>query len=172
MTKKITISVPDDLHEKMEGWKDSFNFSGIFQDAIREKIQRKEDFQQRIEKGGFDMEAAVQRLKAERKAYYGDFYDAGKESGFTWAMNAHYEDLKKALSWEVIQATLPEQLIYGDSPIKDEAYDIIIDDDLIYDIPLQNFSLSEYANDTRVLNFGAGWLAGVQEFWNQIKDKL
>ncbi len=43
MAQKITISVPDELHEKMQQWKDSFNYSGLFQDVVSKEIQRKED---------------------------------------------------------------------------------------------------------------------------------
>jgi len=44
MAKKITISVPDDLYEKMTEWKSSLNFSKVFQNAISVMIQKKRNF--------------------------------------------------------------------------------------------------------------------------------
>ena len=34
MAKKVTISIPDMLHEKLENWRESFNLSKMFQDAV------------------------------------------------------------------------------------------------------------------------------------------
>ena len=43
MAQKITISVSDELHEKIQQYKDSFNYSKIFQDIISKEFQKKED---------------------------------------------------------------------------------------------------------------------------------
>ena len=32
MAKKVTISIPDMLHEKLEKWRESFNLSKMFQE--------------------------------------------------------------------------------------------------------------------------------------------
>jgi len=50
MTQKITISIPDELHEKMQHWKDSFNYSGLFQDAVSKEIQKREDEERQKQK--------------------------------------------------------------------------------------------------------------------------
>ena len=47
MVKRITVSVPDELHEKMEKWRSNFNFSKVFQNAVSGAIQKKEDFEKR-----------------------------------------------------------------------------------------------------------------------------
>ena len=70
MTKTITISVSDELHETMMKWKDSFNFSGVFQEAIAEKIQRKEDFQKRLKEVTEDMNETIERLKLEKEEIF------------------------------------------------------------------------------------------------------
>jgi len=43
VAQKITISVSDELHEKIQQYKDSFNYSKIFQDIISKEFQKKED---------------------------------------------------------------------------------------------------------------------------------
>ena len=48
MVKRVTISVPDDLHEKMEKWREQFNFPQLFQKTIAAAIKNKEDFQNRL----------------------------------------------------------------------------------------------------------------------------
>ena len=45
MTQKVTLSIPDMLHEKLNKWRESFNLSKMFQDALLDAIQKKEEFQ-------------------------------------------------------------------------------------------------------------------------------
>lgn len=44
MARKVTVSIPDLLYEKMERWRRSFNLSKMFQDAVAEAIQKKRTF--------------------------------------------------------------------------------------------------------------------------------
>ena len=68
MAKKITLTVPDALYQKINEWRSGFNMSRIFQDAVSEAIRRKEEFQQRIseDKGLSDI---IQRLKQEKAGW-------------------------------------------------------------------------------------------------------
>ena len=67
MSKKITVSVPDDLHLKMNEWRESFNFSKFFQKAVSTMIQSKEEFQKRL-RSNIDMTAIAERLRREKLA--------------------------------------------------------------------------------------------------------
>lgn len=90
MAKKITISVPDDLHNEMKEWRETFNLSKIFQDALQKEIAKKILF----------------RLKIEEKKTPGEIFEAGdfdtpeeqfatgKEMGFSYAKNAPYHLIK------------------------------------------------------------------------------
>jgi post-segregation antitoxin (ccd killing protein) len=60
MAKKVNITVPDELHEKMQKCRKDFNFSAIFQEAVAEAIERKESFRKRLEEDE-DMAAIVER---------------------------------------------------------------------------------------------------------------
>ena len=55
MSHRVTLSVPDDLYEKIEKWKDSLNLSKVFRIAISKEIKRKEVFQEKL-KGVSSME--------------------------------------------------------------------------------------------------------------------
>lgn len=65
MARKITISVPDDLYERMTPWKSSLNFSKVFQNAISGMIQKKEALTSKIRKD-VDLASVVDRLKKEK----------------------------------------------------------------------------------------------------------
>ena len=62
---KITISVPDELYEKMKEWKSSLNFSQVFQNAISGMIQKKEALTSKI-RNEIDFSSVVDRLKKEK----------------------------------------------------------------------------------------------------------
>ncbi len=65
MAQKVTLSIPDMLHEKLNKWRESFNLSKMFQDTLLDAIQKKEEFQKRISKD-FDMSEIINRLKQEK----------------------------------------------------------------------------------------------------------
>jgi len=166
MTKKITISVPDKLHEKMMEWKDSFNFSQVFQNAISDLIQKKEDFQKRL-KGDEKMTEIVERLKREKEESEHEWFEQGKTDGLEFAKNIDYETLKYALNWKPMKE-LPG-IIFDYDPTKDEylgeQFSIAFDE---YD----QFNFEENIPNDFYIEWEAGWKEGVIEFWNEIKDKI
>ena len=90
MVKKITLSVPDGLHEKMENWRKSLNFSKIFQGAITNEIEKKERFQFKL-KGGKSMQEIMEHGNFETNE--GQF-QTGKDFGFAYAKSLKYHELK------------------------------------------------------------------------------
>lgn len=157
MAKRVTVSIPDMLHEKMEKWRESFNLSKMFQDAVADAIQKKEDFQKRI-KQDLEMGEIIERLKREKAHSERNYYDKGREDGFVWARSASYDDLIYALNW-----TEPEDAC------KD---------------PILGAYFSEKAAKNRLMDGGnsrnttymsvylEGWRKGLVEFWEAIKDKI
>ncbi|MCA1793329.1 MAG: hypothetical protein LC660_05540 [Desulfobacteraceae bacterium] len=92
MAQKITLSIPDMLHEKLTQWRDSFNLSKMFQEAVADAIQKKEEFQKRFSQE-FDMSEVVKRLQQEKQAWLRQFYRLGRKEGAAWGKAAHFEDL-------------------------------------------------------------------------------
>ena len=162
MTKRISVSVPDDLHEMMEKWKQSFNFSNICQNAIRGEIERKEDFQKRLKGDEEEMEQIIERLRNEKAESDQNYLEDGKRAGLSWAKISHYDDvtavLKDGLEWEDTREDLIEKCAldqylfdyYGHAP-----YGYLVQG--IMDMPSQWMD---------------GFYQGVQEFWDVVGPKL
>ncbi len=157
MAQKITLSVPDLLHEKLKEWRASFNFSKMFQEAVTEAIQKKEEFQKRFS-DDFDMSEIIKRLKQEKLIWEKKYYKIGKKEGLLWAKTVCYEDLLYVLQF-------------------DATYQIILDPKMnqYFEQIYQSTDLVTYSNASSVDHeqmFIEGWFKGVLEFWNQVKEKL
>jgi len=157
MAKKVTVSIPDLLHEKMEKWRRSFNLSKMFQDAITEAIQKKEDFQRRIQQD-LDLCEIIDRLKREKEHSEAGYFDTGRVDGIAWAKTAHYDDIQYALGWEELDNAckddvLGEYFIHKINKIKRN------------DKRLE--SIDEYIGV-----YLKGWKRGLGEFWDEVKEKL
>ena len=161
MSKKITVSVPDDLHQKMTEWRESFNFSKIFQKAVSTMIQRKEEFQKRL-RSNIDMAAIAERLRREKQESQTESSELGKKEGVKWARSAHYKELKYALTW------MPEE-----NPQRNDVLGDYFDDLFSTRNELQRIA-PEGNNESGefVRSFLCGWKEGVEAFWSEIKDKL
>lgn len=91
MTRKITISVPDYLYEKLERWKYNLRPSKIFQEAASREIAKKEMYQVR-----FGEEKTIPEVfeTADFETDAGQF-EAGKEVGFIYAKTSPYPEVKR-----------------------------------------------------------------------------
>ena len=157
MTQKITLSVPDLLHEKLKEWRTSFNLSKMFQEALTDAIQKKEEFQKRFSKD-YNMSEILKRLKQEKSIWEKQYYKLGKEEGLRWAKTAHYEDLLYVLQFN-------------------GTYELISDPKMrdYFDKIYQSAELAKQSNSGSIDHeqmFLEGWFKGVFEFWNHIKEKL
>ena len=157
MTQKVTLSIPDMLHEKLDKWRKTFNLSKMFQDALLEAIQKKEEFQKRIIQD-FDMSEIISRLKREKFESEKNYLEKGIRKGLEWAKRAHYEDLVYAAGFK-------------------DTYNIVEDTKFSY-------YFSEIFNSDRLIQFSQenynqygkkfidGWCKGVSDFYNEIVEKL
>lgn len=179
MTKKITISVPDELHEKMTIWRDHFNFSKVFQDAVGGLIKQKEDFKKRLKGKEQEMEAIIERLKREKEESDHEWIDQGKLDGLDFAKSAHYDELQYALRWETVKEIQEKADGYplNYSPAEDDVLgdyfrDIIMDEDILEPLGMEESSPGNYAPNQAYAEWENGWKEGIKEFWNEIKSKL
>jgi len=157
MAQKITLSIPDLLHEKLKEWRNSFNFSKMFQDAVTDAIQKKEEFQKRFSED-FDMSEIIKRLQQEKMIWEKKFFKSGKNEGIKWARSAHYEDLLYVINFEDTYKLTNEERFK-------DYFEKIHDTN----------ELGKYASDGAVdheLMFMDGWFYGVNEFWAQIKEQI
>ncbi|MFO7912890.1 MAG: hypothetical protein R6V15_12075 [Desulfotignum sp.] len=157
MAQKITLSIPDMLHERLTQWRDSFNFSKMFQDAVTDAIQKKEEFQKRFSQE-FDMPEVIKRLQKEKQAWVRQFYKLGRKEGIKWGKSAHFEDLLYVLqvkdTYELLQDTRFAEYF----------------NNIMGSYGMDQFTIYEKKDHKKM--FLDGWMNGVKEFWNQVKEVL
>ena len=172
LTKKVTLSMPDDLHEKMLEHKHKFNFSKIFQEVISEKIRAKEEFKARLKEAP-DMEEIIERLKAEKLETINDLYENGKNDGLEFARSASYGDLIQVVNEKPMNES--NEVLGNWDPTSSE-------NELLGDVYSQAFEDYELLGmiQTRYgfipneffAKWEAGFFEGVREFYYEIKDKI
>ncbi len=157
MTQKVTLSIPDRLHKKLTKWRRSFNLSKMFQEALLEAIQKKEEFHKRVIQD-FDMSEIITRLKKEKFESEKNYLQMGIDKGLEWAKRAHYDDLVYAIGFQ------NSYNIIEDSKFS-YYFDEIFNSDHLASFSKDN--LNQYAK-----NFIDGWSKGVSDFYNEIVEKL
>lgn len=162
MAKKITISVPDDLYEKMKEWKSSLNFSRVFQNAVSGMILKKEALTSRI-RNEIELSSIVARLKKEKIDYEFNIMEWGRKDGLEWCKTAHYHELQYALTWTPPQNPDRDQELGDYFSQRFDEYKIRI------------AATGQKAQDWLNVfsdKYIKGWKEGVEVFWGEVKDKL
>jgi len=162
MARKITISVPDELYEKMKDWKTSLNFSRVFQNAVSGMILRKEELTSRI-RNEIDISSIVARLKKEKIDFEFNITEWGRQDGLEWCKTAHYHELQYALSW------VPPQ-----NPDRDHQLGHYFSD-RFEEYRKRLMATGQKAQDRLTVfseKYIKGWKEGVELFWKEVKDKI
>ena len=148
--KKITISIPMDLYERLQEVKNKFNISGLCQNTIQHEIYRQELMEGRI-KGATEMDNIVERLKLEKDKYVERYIDQGCVDGYNDAKKLSYEEIMEIVNgFESINKTEVYLRL-----LKDQIKDLKENDDSI--------------DENKYLE---GWVEGVEDFWEEIKDRI
>jgi len=93
MTKVISISIPDELHERLEQYKKDLNMSQLFREKVEEVLASKERIKNQI-RGEVNMKQVLKRWDQEDKADKEEGYKKGQVDGLEWASNAARKELK------------------------------------------------------------------------------
>jgi hypothetical protein len=157
MAKKVTISIPDMLHEQLEKWRESFNLSKMFQEVVTEAIHKKEEFQKRIRED-LDLGQVVERLRREKQESEGGCFDSGRSDGIRWAKTAHYDDIQYALQWTALEEATADRHLGG-------YFTATRADNRL-------FAGETPHGGEYFLNYVKGWKNGVEQFWEEVRDKL
>jgi len=157
MAKRVTVSIPDMLHEQMEKWRESFNLSKMFQESVAEAIQKKEEFQKRFREDR-EMTDIIERLRREKARSEQNYFDKGKDDGYHWGRSAGYEELIHALAWQP-----------GDDILRDPMLGSYFSQQAVKNNLMEGKegSLKPY-----MAIYLDGWRTGLAEFWDAVKDKL
>jgi len=164
MAKKITISVPDELHQKIQENKDGFKVSKVCQRALEEVVNLATLCDER------DIEALKKRLEQERKEIFKGYWDEGINDGTSDAFKFNYMDFHKCidyfkedngdcqLKWAAFE--------YFSSEAYREKYGSIEAGELFIPLNGENNDDRFYADATDM--YFTGWCLGVQTVFDQV----
>ncbi len=150
MTKRLTITIPDELAAEIEALKNRENLSKICRSALQKEIEK----YKRIASTIGDKKAIIQRLRDERDQLLRNYYDEGYKSGLEDAENLEYSDfifLERGLG-KINEDTFFDKF----GAILDEYY--------------RNYE--EADPDFQRGSFVSGWVDGVNSFFKAVKEEL
>lgn len=165
MTKRQNITIPDGLGDRLEKVKKRINVSRVCQEALERAVDR-EEF---LNKGAEEMEAVIERLKAEKDKYNERYEDEGFKDGYNDGKEMSYEELK--------------DLVESQRRYEQEMYLDDWDSEIVWkSICWENWLAGEMADregEAHAAGEGfdrghylVGWLKGVIEFWGEVKEQL
>jgi predicted CopG family antitoxin len=174
MSKKITVSVPDDLYRKMKRWKGRFSYSKIFQKAMSELIEKQEKFE-KIRKEDTSMDELISRLKKEKQEEKQEkltpWYDLGKMEGKSFINTASIDEIKIVVDAHPYGSEIPigeliEHNEFNDLYFNQRIGELLTETAYGYEVDIPDDDSEEYES------FQRGWMDGVIEIWEQIKYRL
>ncbi|MGQ0847743.1 MAG: hypothetical protein ACT4OP_01240 [Actinomycetota bacterium] len=86
------MSVPLELHDRLEKWRDRLNISRVCQEALERELRRLEE----LPDDAKALSGLVDRLAREKADGETQWFAQGVSDGMTWARGAAYIDLKAA----------------------------------------------------------------------------
>lgn len=142
MAVRITVTIPDDLHQRLQIVKDALNVSRLCQEAIDNAVRIEELKRQESP----SMNTLIERLKIEKQQHVAEWKEAGVEDGKKDALELSYEEFKGL-----------------------EQNNSIDDEDLLGWIDDRHLQYTENPDREAYLD---GWLQGVLSVWNEVKNSL
>jgi predicted transcriptional regulator len=151
VAERITITVPDDLHKRLQEVKEKLNVSRICSRAIDEAIEL-EFLKLRTDIS--DKEKAIERLRAEKKQ---EVSKTWKKKGFEEGVN----DAQNTLRYSVIKHIASS---YKDETLERDSY---------FSRGIRH-RIRRYSSDHEFEEgaYKEGWSEGVAHFWEEVKDEL
>ena len=144
---RLNITIPDELHQRLERWRDRVNVSRICQDAITRELNKLDELPAEVQA----MQRALARLGQEKAKVERSCFRKGVYDGLEWARQAEYPALK---SW-------------GEKDLSNETLDAVLRGPAVK-------AAATHANDVNwdQIPYAEGWMSGVQQFWARAKRHL
>jgi post-segregation antitoxin (ccd killing protein) len=156
MAQRITITLPDNLHERLQTFKEKLNVSGICQEAIDSAIQIEEI---KVKTDIPAIEKAIARLRKEKQETCEKWKQIGFKDGVTDAVEElDYQTIKYIGEGGDINKSVPG-IKYEPTLMMEFTY-----------YRLEKYHEEENDFDSEI--YTQGWIEGVIHVWNDIKDKL
>jgi hypothetical protein len=141
---RLTVSIPQDLHDRLEHWRDHLNISRVCQRALDREVRRLEELPQDAHALG----TLVERLSREKADGDRAWFSQGVADGMTWAQGASYIDLRETAE-KGVEAT-PE----------------------ITAVVSRRMSRHEEELGFEPESYIEGWRFAASELWRRVKDKI
>ena len=144
---RLNITVPDELYERIEKYRDRLNISRICQDAIGRELAKLELVPEDVRQ----MRAALSRLGEQKAMIERSGFRKGVYDGLEWARQADYSALKQ----------------WGEQVASNEALEDALSG------PAASAAVAHNSKvDWDPRPYSEGWIAGVQQFWTRAKKRL
>ena len=142
MAERITITIPNDLHERLQAVKDALNVSRVCQEGLEVAIRIEELKREKSP----NMDTLIEKLRIEKEQDVAKWKEEGVIEGKKDALNLSYSEFKDLESKQSIT------------------------DDLTDWIEENHFEYMEGFVDKDV--FLEGWLEGALSVWDEVKELL
>lgn len=140
---RLTVSVPQDLHARLENWRDRLNISRVCQEALERELRRLEE----LPEDAKALTGLVERLAREKADGERHWFSQGVSDGMNWTRRAAYADLRAAV--ETTEPTPP--------------VDIAIRNGMSSYTDVAGFDEESYVG---------GWRFAASEVWRRVKTKI
>lgn len=157
MSKRINITIPDNLFERLEIVKEKMNVSAICQTAIESAVKTEEIKMSAMSK----RESAIARLKIEAQNETDEWFQKGKRQGLEIAPDLSYTEFRQALEWHEAKYSTDGWQISLLDLMSHNCFDSIID-----------AAKNEECPDDMMESYALGGLDGIVEFWDSIQGEL
>ncbi len=113
------------------------------------------------------MNEVIERLKKERQESISNYYEKGKDDGFTWAKAAHFESIVYVVESIEDMTDVDDHL---DTFLKDQDALSFLNDAIDSD---KNMGFDDVGFPTPLTTkYLAGWHKGVRNFWKEISAQV
>jgi post-segregation antitoxin (ccd killing protein) len=143
MAKTLSITIPEDLFNRLQAVKESLNVSGVCQEAIASAVK----IEELRKEGGDNMEAVIERLREEKKTHAEEYYAEGFEEGLRLGKELDYVTL--------LNIVMDEDPFYVLDHLEYEVKDLRADN--------PRFDEEAYVE---------GMVEGIKEFYMQVEGDL
>jgi len=176
MVQRVTVTIPDELGERLNAVKDRFNVSRVCQEALASEVSR----QELLMKENPTTKEVIKRLKVEKDRLYKDCENEGFKEGYKDAKQMSYPVLRHFvdnISWKCGSRRYPvlsldpkscpgkDPILYIEFDLEDagDAFPALKKRDLAPNIQPGLFDADSYYK---------GWWHGVLKFWLEVEDEL
>jgi post-segregation antitoxin (ccd killing protein) len=158
MSQRINISVPDDLYEKMQAFKDRLNISKLCQNAILKAVKLEELRSQTKE----EIDKLAVSFNKEREEYGQKFKEEGFKDGTRDGFSCDFQWMYTI--WTHRDAETPEKLCEMGSTEKTR--EKVETEHLETDLDF--FICFDHVKDL----YFKGWLEGFLDVWDRVAKKM